>query len=103
MAQEKYDPYRKLDQKVANWFIGVIGGMVKNPQAACFSRRRAGLDLEISITVASEDRAVFTEEVCLALAQLVKVTTGVLHPVVYLEGAPHQQAIESLAYAERQV
>lgn len=96
------DPYSKLDEKVSEWFMAILQGMVRNSQTAKFYRIKAGLDLEIVIAVAPEDRVVFTSEVCLALTELLRVTTQVA-PVVYLEGDPHPQARQALDYAIRSV
>lgn len=97
MSEDKYDPYRPLDEKVAKWFMSTIEGLCRKPEAANFGRVRGGIDLEIEIRVAPEDKEMFTPEVCAALATLLRVASGFLAPVVYLEGSPHRAAMEAIS------
>lgn len=89
------DPYPEFDERHRAWFMTIIEGMVRDPQAANFARVRGSLDLEIRIRVAPKDAPIFTEEVCVSLARLLGVVTGAA-PVVYLEGHPHAGAQEAI-------
>jgi hypothetical protein len=86
------DPYTEFSTPQKNWFMAVIEGLVKNPDAANFMRVKGGNDLEIAIKVAPEDSHVFTPDVCRALKTLLILATGALAPVVYLYGNPHPEA-----------
>jgi hypothetical protein len=92
-----------MTRVVKVWLMGIIEGLTENPMDANFKVESGRFDLEVVIVVAPTDRIVFTEEVCLALTTLLKVATGVLHPVVYLDRDPHPAAKEALDYAANQL
>ncbi len=88
----------ELDEQGKDWFMKVVEGLVKHPEAANILRVRGQLDLQIVIVADKSDRGVFTDQVCLALEELLRAKTGAF-PVVYLDGAPHPKAAEALKYA----
>lgn len=89
------DPYSKFDNKQKAWFMALIEGMVSNPKSANFARVKGCLDLEVRIRVAPEDAHIFTQEVCVALEQLLGAVTDT-SPVVYLDGHPHPAAEKAI-------
>lgn len=99
-GKQGYQPLTAAQEASIGAFID---GLVSKPDLANFARIYAGLDLEIMIRVATEDRQVFTPEMCKALTFVISALTGVHKPVVYLEGAPHPEAAEAIAYAANQV
>lgn len=94
--------YIKFEYRVKKWFNDMLEGMVSNPEALNWARIKGGLDMEIFIRVAEEDKRIFTEEVCLALGTILAAALGkdfFSKPVIYLYGAPHPQAAEPIHYA----
>jgi hypothetical protein len=75
-----------LKDEDKEWLNGILKGMVKNPESVCLGIQSGRCDLEIIIQVESADRAIFTEEVLHSLKQQVASRTGVLSPVIYLDG-----------------
>ncbi len=62
----------------------MIEGLVSKPESAYYGQVFGDFELEFVIYVSKVDRQFITEEVCLALAKLLRVKTGG-NPVVYLE------------------
>ncbi len=96
-----YVRFRKADRQ---WFVALIEGMVKNPQAANIIRVQKGIDLEVAIVVAPADQHIFTPEVCQALRVLLGATvsehvSSAVYPVVYLHGKPHPEAKRFIKFA----
>jgi len=74
--------YAEQKQKLA----AKIESLVKHPEQANFGIVLGRCDLEIVISVAEEDKAVFTDAVLLGLKGEIAAMTGIFAPVVYLYG-----------------
>ena len=70
----------------AVWFMAEIARMVKHLSDASFGIVTGRCDLEIVIVVAEDDKALFAEEVLSQFKQKIAAMTGVLSPVIYLQG-----------------
>jgi hypothetical protein len=66
MADKKFDGYPKLDEETKKWFSDIIDGMVSKPDSARPFRRKEGLDLEMVILVADEDRNISSLKRCVS-------------------------------------
>jgi len=97
------EKYTQLNDKHKRWISAMIEGMVSSPKSVEYARHFSGINLEIEISVAFDDRPVFTPEVCTALAVIIGQVTGVPEPVVYLEDNPHPEAAAALRYATSQL
>ena len=96
------DPYPAFTKDQKTWFMCLIEGLVTKPESANCARIKAGLDMEIMISVAREDEHIFTAERCRKLQAMLAWMAGVPAPVVYLIDNPHPEAAEALRYAAEQ-
>jgi hypothetical protein len=75
-----------MEEEHCSWLISQIERLVKNPDSANFGIDKSRCDLEIIIKVAEEDKRFITQEWLDAWKHELSVKTGVLSPVIYLEG-----------------
>lgn len=68
------------------WLIEKIESLVGNKDYANFGIRKGRVDLEIIIRVDPNDKNVFTESLLKGLEDEVASLTGIISPVIYLEG-----------------
>ena len=69
-----------------HWLMHEIELMVKNPEDANFGIKKGRVDLEIIISVNEKDKQIFSKKTLKILTEKIAKLTGVLSPVVYLDG-----------------
>ena len=75
-----------VDQEHLTWLMGQIEERCKNKEAANFARIHGRFDLEVVISVAPEDKYAITDEFLVDVKRALRERTGLLAPVIYLEG-----------------
>ena len=73
-----------------DWLMKEIEALCSNPDRADIGHVKGQCDLEVVIWVHDDDRSAFSHAVMARLEAELKERTGVLKPVIYLEGSrPH--------------
>jgi len=80
--------------------MAILEGMVTKPDLVNFGISSSRFDLEVIIKVAKEDEQVFSEIVCVSLANLISSVTGLPKPIVYLYNAPYPAVAKLISYAD---
>ena len=75
-----------IDQEHLNWLMVQIEARCKDKTAANFARIHGRFDLEIVIAVAPQDRYAITDEFIIDMKRVLRKRTGLLAPVIYLNG-----------------
>jgi hypothetical protein len=75
-----------VDREHLTWLMAQIENRCKNKEAANFARIHGRFDLEIVISVAPEDKYAITDEFLVDMKRALRERTGLLAPVVYLQG-----------------
>lgn len=97
------DPYWPFSRVDMDWLTRLLESYIEDHPEDILDvgRGRAGLTLELPFKVAPRSRRVFTETVCLEIAEAVAARTGATAPVLYVYGDPHLAAREVLERIER--
>jgi hypothetical protein len=75
-----------IDKEHLTWLMEQIEARCKNKEAANFARIHGRFDLEIVIAVAPEDKYAITDEFLVDMKRALRERTGLLAPVIYLQG-----------------
>lgn len=86
---------------VQAWVAYRVKNAVACPEAVVINRVRGDHEMEITISVAPADERRIKEDFCLRLMEEVGKQTSIV-PCIYLAGAPHPTAKETLHYAHLQ-
>jgi len=75
-----------VDQEHLDWLMVQIEARCKDKETANFARIHGRFDLEIVISVAPQDRQSITDEFLVDMKRALRERTGLLSPVIYLDG-----------------
>lgn len=75
-----------VDQEHLDWLMAQIEERCKDKTTANFARIHGRFDLEIVISVAPTDRYAINDEFLVDMKRALRERTGLLAPVIYLDG-----------------
>jgi hypothetical protein len=75
-----------VDQAHLDWLMKQIEDRCKDKETANFSRIHGRFDLEIVIAVAPQDHQAINDEFLVDMKRAICERTGLLAPVIYLDG-----------------
>jgi hypothetical protein len=75
-----------VDQEHLNWLMAQIEARCTNKEQANLARIHGRFDLEIVIAVAPQDRLAIDDEFLVDMKRGMRERTGLLAPVIYLDG-----------------
>ncbi len=75
-----------VEQEHLDWLMAQIEARCTDKEAANFGRIHGRFDLEIVISVARQDLEAITDEFLVDMKRAMRDRTGLLAPVIYLEG-----------------
>ena len=80
-------PYEvPVDRAHLDWLMAQIEARCTDKTTANLARIHGRFDLEITITVAPQDEYAITDEFLVDMKRAMRERTGLLAPVIYLEG-----------------
>lgn len=75
-----------VDQEHLDWLMAQIEERCKDKETANFARIHGRFDLEIVISVAPQDKYAIDDEFLVDMKRALRERTGLLSPVIYLDG-----------------
>jgi hypothetical protein len=75
-----------VDKEHMQWLMEQVEERCKDKETANLLRIHGRFDLEIAIAVASQDRDAITDEFLVDMKRAMRERTGLLSPVIYLDG-----------------
>lgn len=75
-----------VDQEHMQWLMERVEDRCSDKETANIARIHGRFDLEIVITVAPKDRQAITDEFLVDMKRALRERTGLLAPVIYLDG-----------------
>ncbi len=75
-----------VDKEHLTWLMEQIEARCKDKETANFARIHGRFDLEIVISVAPQDKYAIDDEFLVDMKRALRERTGLLAPVIYLEG-----------------
>ena len=75
-----------VDREHLDWLMTQIEARCADKERANFARIHGRFDLEIVIAVAPQDRQSITDEFLVDMKRALRERTGLLAPVIYLDG-----------------
>lgn len=75
-----------VNQEHLNWLMEQIEARCTDKKAANFARLHGRFDLEIVIAVSPQDRQAIDDEFLANMKRAMRERTGLLSPVIYLDG-----------------
>ena len=75
-----------VDQEHLDWLMAQIEERCKDKEAANFARIHGRFNLEIVISVAPQDKYAIDDEFLVDMKRALRERTGLLSPVIYLDG-----------------
>jgi hypothetical protein len=75
-----------VDREYMQWLMEQVEARCKDKETANLLRIHGRFDLEIAIAVAPQDRHAITDEFLVDMKRALRESTGLLAPVIYLDG-----------------
>lgn len=75
-----------VDREHMQWLMEQVEARCKDKETANLLRHHGRFDLEIVIVVAPQDRHAITDEFLVDMKRAMRERTGLLAPVIYLDG-----------------
>lgn len=75
-----------VEQEHLGWLMAQIEARCTDKEKANFARIHGRFDLEIVIAVAPQDKRAITDEFLVDMKRELRERTGLLSPVIYLDG-----------------